>query len=229
MNGLNINVASEWNFWFEYPSNLKAQPHKRPKVNPSYYFIFNCITNKILYTSDSFSEILGYTMEDYSFLEMIGFLHPDDNSYVKECERQIIDFISSLSENEQFRFIITYTFRTKTAEGKYIRVRQNYQALEISKNGKMSRALVHHEVLEEEDHKKSDDFQIFDRQSNKAISIKNNFKLTKREAEIFQLIKDGFTSLEISNKLFLSKFTIDTHRKNILAKTNCRKFITMVG
>lgn len=42
--------------------------------------------------------------------------------------------------------------------------------------------------------------------------------LTKREKEIMQLIAEGMTSTEIANKLFLSTYTVDTHRKNLLTK-----------
>ncbi len=44
--------------------------------------------------------------------------------------------------------------------------------------------------------------------------------LTEREKEIVRMIKKGFSSKEIATKLFLSTYTIDTHRKNICAKLN---------
>ena len=44
--------------------------------------------------------------------------------------------------------------------------------------------------------------------------------LTRREKEILQLLSQGLTSIEIANQLFLSNYTIDTHRKNMLQKFN---------
>jgi DNA-binding NarL/FixJ family response regulator len=44
--------------------------------------------------------------------------------------------------------------------------------------------------------------------------------LTEREKEVIQLIKKGKTTKEIADMLFLSVYTIDTHRKNICAKLN---------
>jgi DNA-binding NarL/FixJ family response regulator len=44
--------------------------------------------------------------------------------------------------------------------------------------------------------------------------------LTRREKEILQLLSEGMTSQEIAGKLFLSSYTIDTHRKNMLQKFN---------
>lgn len=42
--------------------------------------------------------------------------------------------------------------------------------------------------------------------------------LTPREIEVMDLVIKGLTSLEIANKLSLSKHTIDTHKKNIALK-----------
>lgn len=42
--------------------------------------------------------------------------------------------------------------------------------------------------------------------------------LTRREKEILELIGDGFTNQEIANRLFLNVTTVDSHRKNMLAK-----------
>ncbi len=50
---------------------------------------------------------------------------------------------------------------------------------------------------------------------------KNNIPgLTRREKEILQLLSEGLTSHEIGSKLFLSNYTVDTHRKNMLQKFN---------
>jgi len=45
-----------------------------------------------------------------------------------------------------------------------------------------------------------------------------NTFLTSREIEIIKLIAQELTSQEIADKLFLSHFTVDTHRRNIINK-----------
>lgn len=52
--------------------------------------------------------------------------------------------------------------------------------------------------------------------------------LSRREGEILRLIAEGFTSQEISEKLFLSLLTIETHRKNLLAKLNARNMVSLI-
>jgi DNA-binding CsgD family transcriptional regulator len=53
--------------------------------------------------------------------------------------------------------------------------------------------------------------------------------LSNREFEILLLIESGLTSEEIGEKLFLSKFTIDTHRRNILEKTGKTKVSEVIN
>lgn len=42
--------------------------------------------------------------------------------------------------------------------------------------------------------------------------------ISPRELEIITLIAEGYTNIEIAEKLYLSTHTVNTHRKNILAK-----------
>lgn len=42
--------------------------------------------------------------------------------------------------------------------------------------------------------------------------------LTRREKEILQLVNEGLSSPQIAERLYLSQFTIETHRKNLMQK-----------
>lgn len=46
--------------------------------------------------------------------------------------------------------------------------------------------------------------------------------LTRREKEILALLYDGLTGPQIADKLFLSPFTVETHRKNLMQKLNVK-------
>ncbi len=56
--------------------------------------------------------------------------------------------------------------------------------------------------------------------------IKTN--LTPREIQVLQMISLEFTNTEISEKLFLSKRTIDSHRQNILIKLKVKNTVGLV-
>lgn len=56
----------------------------------------------------------------------------------------------------------------------------------------------------------------------------SNFVLTRREKEVLGLIADGLTNNEIAQKLFISSTTVDTHRKNLLAKFDVKNVASMI-
>ncbi|WP_378183447.1 response regulator [Aquimarina sp. SS2-1] len=58
---------------------------------------------------------------------------------------------------------------------------------------------------------------------NKFSKKKNEeVKLTQREIDVITLIAQEYTTQEIADKLFLSKHTIESYRKNLIAKLNVR-------
>jgi DNA-binding NarL/FixJ family response regulator len=52
--------------------------------------------------------------------------------------------------------------------------------------------------------------------------------LTRREKEVLELIAEGLTNSEIAAKLFISVTTVDTHRKNLLAKFYARNIAALI-
>ncbi|PTB92327.1 DNA-binding response regulator, partial [Marivirga lumbricoides] len=81
------------------------------------------------------------------------------------------------------------------------------------------------EVLSGEQHysqkvKESYMQSVFERKQNSHV------ELSKREKEVLKLLMEELSSKEISEKLFISVNTVETHRKNILLKTGSK---TTVG
>lgn len=52
--------------------------------------------------------------------------------------------------------------------------------------------------------------------------------LTRREKEILALIADGLTNAEMSEKLFVSHWTVDSHRKSIMTKLNTKNTAMLI-
>ncbi len=52
--------------------------------------------------------------------------------------------------------------------------------------------------------------------------------ITRREKEVLELIADGLTNNEIAEKLFISSTTVDTHRKNLLAKFEAKNVAALI-
>ncbi|HXL54826.1 MAG TPA: response regulator transcription factor [Chitinophagaceae bacterium] len=70
---------------------------------------------------------------------------------------------------------------------------------------------------------------LFTHLTDRNVNIQENEKhLTIREIEIIRYIADGLTNNEIADKLFLSIGTVDTHRKNMLAKLHLKNSAALV-
>jgi len=71
--------------------------------------------------------------------------------------------------------------------------------------------------------------KLFTQLNDKDVSDNENEKhLTPREIEIIRYIAAGLTNTEIASKLFLSTVTVDTHRKNMIAKLQLKNTAMLV-
>ncbi len=66
-----------------------------------------------------------------------------------------------------------------------------------------------------------------------AVTMKKNEDskipvITRREKEVLALIAEGLTNHEIAEKIFVSTTTVDTHRKNLLAKFDTRNTASLI-
>ena len=76
-----------------------------------------------------------------------------------------------------------------------------------------------------------EDYLTFE--AKKALKYENELqnklpKLTKREKEVLLLISQGLTNSQISEKLFISIDTVDSHRKNLYSKMNVNNTATLL-
>ena len=60
------------------------------------------------------------------------------------------------------------------------------------------------------------------------IWVYNPNVLGQKEKEIIKLIAEEFTTDEIADKLGLSKYTVETHRKNIFIKLHVKNIAGLV-
>ena len=73
--------------------------------------------------------------------------------------------------------------------------------------------------------------QTIDRSSQALANWKNeSYKqsISKRETQIIELVSLEFSTKEIALKLFISRETVNTHRKNIMRKLNVRNSAGMI-
>ena len=62
----------------------------------------------------------------------------------------------------------------------------------------------------------------------KDIYTEANPELTQREKEVLTLLAEEFTASEVGDKLNISHYTVEAHRKNMLSKFNVRTTVGLV-
>lgn len=53
--------------------------------------------------------------------------------------------------------------------------------------------------------------------------------LSKREQEVFRLLAEGFTAVQIGKKLYISRKTVENHRSNIMAKLKLQSLPDLIS
>jgi len=56
----------------------------------------------------------------------------------------------------------------------------------------------------------------------------NELMITRRESDVLKLLAEGFTNLEIADRLFISPLTVDSHRKNLIVKLQARNTASLI-
>lgn len=226
----NSTENEKWNELFQNQSskvNEQVDPHQ-PELIDSYFFIYDCIQNEIAFVNNAFKTLTGYDDKTFNLDKLIKIIHPDDLDYFFKCEERDLEFTNNLSFNQHFQYLFSYTYRIIAANGTVMTIQQHCQAIEVTNQGHLSKTLVTHKRIEDYTERPANDHKAFDKARGIYIDSENCYGLSKREVEILTLIKEGLNSQEISSQLNISKYTIDTHRKNILNKTNSTNFIELI-
>lgn len=66
-------------------------------------------------------------------------------------------------------------------------------------------------------------FGVYEDETNNS-----EIELSDRELEVLQLISDGYTNVEIADRLFLSKRTVEGHRQNLIEKTGVKNSASLI-
>lgn len=227
---MSTKIANQnWKKLFDNQMSQKASNKPLSEKIDSYYFIYDCDINQISFINSAFETITNFNSKEFTIDKLINIIHPEDLPYFFACEEKGLQFTNSLSFNEHFQYLMSYSYRIRTYDDCCIWIKQQCQALEVNNQGHLTKTLViHQRIMDETFERPTNDYRIFDKSRNIYLDVENCYNLTKRELEVLELVKIGLNSAEISDKLFTSKYTVDTHRKNILKKTNSSNFIELI-
>ena len=218
----------------EFNTDFELEIHKSLlnifQVGDYYHYIFNCADQEIEFVHDNIVDVLGYAPSYFTVVNLLELIHPDDIPYFLNFENTVTHFFNQLSQEKIHKYKVRYDYRIKKSNGEYIRILQQVVTIHSDANGSVIRTLgVHTDISHlKKTNNMSLSFIGLEGEPSfhnvEVLTVLNPTKeiLTQREKEILKLVLNGQNSMKIANLLNLSKHTIDTHRKNILKKTNCQ-------
>lgn len=206
-----------------------------------YYYILNFATLKMEYVDQRIKSVLGIEPIDFNLDTIFNALHPDDLNQLHKKEAKAIDFLfNRINQEDILRYKVVYLLRLKHTNKSYRTILHQSKTLSLSADGKIQHVLGIHTDISylnlPTDHKIS--FIGDNRPSYYSLPTSDDFSqnkdelqtiFTSREKEILGYIAQGRNFGEIADILNLSPHTINTHKKNILKKTDCRNTTELIA
>lgn len=189
--------------------------------------IFDLYKKEHTYASYNLREIFGYDMQKIE-KENTGYfnsrIHPEDLTMLTKNGISLLKYCYKLPAEERKNYKLQNEFRIRDRNDNYIRVIEQHLVLELDKSDNFWLMLSVMDL--------SPDQNSYNGVRSQLINIKNGnicyfsdtpsetpeVPLTKRESEVLTMVKEGYLSKEISENLFISVHTVNTHRQRILKK-----------
>jgi DNA-binding CsgD family transcriptional regulator len=198
------------------------------QIGDFYYYIFNLSTLEVELFSEGVQRVLGYDPTIVNLFFFFNKIHPDDQPWYVNFEKEARDFLSSLPVEKIAKYKIRMDFRVQKEDGNYIRILHQAMALQQYEDGGVYRTLgLHSDITHIKPNGKpmlsfigmDGETSFIDVQPGKLV-MPIPEPLSKREKEILLHIMDGKQNKEIAEILNISKLTVDRHRKNMLTNNN---------
>lgn len=203
------------------------------------------------FLSHNFTRIFGYRRKlfiegDLQFL--IKHMHPDDlPAFILFAETSTMNATPWKVAKENA--VHECCSRIKHLNGKWMWIKQRVVILSVTADMHIDTALLlfddstdaklaelnQHASRVEKSRKKSKLLDILApvsiaqaKREKVRLALEEHGSLTPREKEIMQLVSQGASSKEIATKLFISRHTVESHRKHILHKLGVKNAPQMV-
>ena len=223
----------DYDFW----NKRRASIEEFSQMSHSCIFTVDVFKKRYDFASDNFAHIFGYNPVWIKTIRKQGDLleeriHPDDRAQLIECQIEHGQFIYSLPPEERNDYQQIFQMRMLNARQQYVNVISRHQVIQKDKNGKAWIIMGVMDLAPDQTPAERIKRTVINRKTGEILQpvvLLAEQQLTKREKEILTLIRQGFLSKEIAYKLNLSIYTVNNHRKNILAKLNAGNVIEAIN
>lgn len=210
-----------------------AELEERMKANGQFFYIADLIKLNVLFVSQGYYDFFGQIPAEAYPSAVFEASHPDDKERHSLARSKLIKMGQDLFINPNGNCYISSNLRIKNSEGKYIQLMfQGCLIYSDIPSPSVYLIMVHTDISELS--KINSGFHYYVGKDASLFRFPDHalFKtgqlFTKREYEIINCLAKGMDNKQIAEKLFLSKYTIYTHRRNLLAKTGKRSTLELV-
>ncbi len=190
-----------------------------------------------LYIIDDHPLVAGGIMmmlKDIGYIQITGTAKDGKEAlaYLEENEPDVILLDISLPDTDGLKLCEQIRSRNKTCKILGLTSANDTsiitQMLHRGANGYLLKNMERDELLEAIDRvmngkiflSKSANEKVLEQFSSLNNALTNLPALTRREKEILLLLNEGLKGPQLAEKLFLSPYTVETHRKNLMQKLN---------
>jgi DNA-binding CsgD family transcriptional regulator len=195
-------------------------------------YVMNWKETKLTYAK-GIKEMLGYGEDEFTMPMVLGLIHPDDSKFVIRIIKGIVKHSVNNNVSGEGQYL-KLTYRLKKKDGNYIKVLRMTSPHEIDYNNNL---ISNFSLLTDISFINNNDKVEWDVHTNdlNAEGFKKNIYnefldfFTGREHEVITCLEKGYNTKTIADKLNISFYTVQTHRKNILRKSRCHNIIELLS
>jgi DNA-binding CsgD family transcriptional regulator len=188
-----------------------------------FFYIGDLVHLKVLFTSKRSTQMIGVEPKDVSPYMFMNHTHPDDQLRFNNARAKLIKMGQELFVSKEKFALLSTTIKMQNATGGYSNFLNQIYLFYSSTHNTVFFLKIHTNVDWCKKIKNGyyyytgNDLTHFKYPNKEMLNMGGAF--TNREFEIIKLIGLGMSTEQIAKKLFLSPYTINTHRVNILRKS----------
>ena len=204
---------------------LILQLEEMTEANKQYFFIADLLQGQIIFASKQSLNIIGLEPDGLNPYHHIEVIHPEELYRNTKGWAKLLNMANDLYTARKGFSILSVNMKMRNPQGIFNEILYQCYSFYSDAPRKTVYVLIALTNIESFKMRKNgyhyytgNDMSYFRYPDEKLLRTGNNF--TRREYEIIRLIDAGLNTEQIAKELFLSKYTVSTHRGNILKKTN---------
>lgn len=179
-------------------------------------------------------DLLGYKTHEITMEILVNYFHPDQYKILQRLVKGAVNFGITQDQKQEKDTWMLLTFKGRKKDGGYIPLLRQTSIYERDTKGRMISSfsilsdLTGMNKAEKVEWKLKGPQVDEDRFRRYIYKAHENF-FSVREVTLLHHLEDGESSQQIAEKLFISKNTVDTHRRNMLKKASCSNTTELVN